>query len=70
MNTENKINLGDLVATKFCLKYYPNSVDMGVVVDTQPREPFEDYYTYVAVQWNSGIVTPEKTHKLKVLSNA
>ena len=64
------MKLGDLVATKFSLKYYPKSVDVGVVVDTKPPEPFEDYYDYVAVQWNSGTggtVTTERTDKLKVL---
>jgi len=70
VSTENKINLGDLVATKHSIKYYPDSLDTGIVVDTNPPEPFEDYYNYVAVQWNSGIQTTEKTIKLKVLSNA
>lgn len=63
-----KLNLGDMVATAHSLKYYPENIDVGIVIDTRPPEPFEDYYDYVAVQWNSGIQTTEKTTKLKVLS--
>tara|TARA_R110000851_G_scaffold309089_7_gene468417 strand:+ start:27073 stop:27267 length:195 start_codon:yes stop_codon:yes gene_type:complete len=63
------MQVGDLVATMFSLKYYPNSLDLGIVVGENPPAPFEDYYKYVEVQWNSGIKTTEKTEKLKVLSH-
>lgn len=63
------MQVGDLVATSFSLKYYPNSVDLGIVVGVNPPPPFEDYYKYVEVQWNSGVKTTEKTEKLKVLGH-
>ncbi len=64
-----KLNLGDMVATVYSLKYYPENINVGIVINIHPaRLVLEDYYDYVTIQWNSGIQTTEKTTKLKVLS--